>query len=179
MYIIIKKALRSSSRQSVRVQFWEAQTNLQAIAMKVWCWNHFVKYSYKVSEKTTLWLVIYSTLSAMHIYILYVSMAVSIQWTGFWTRLLILLYHLNCLWKHLQSTALQDQCEVRTASPALECITLKAQVHPSHCGIDKLKLLTTHRRKERATADHVGCPQSMQLKWVNTLFLYVSTHPFS
>ena len=50
--------------------------------------------------------------------------------------------------------------------PALECITLKVQVHPSHCGIGKLKLHTTHREKERATADHVGCPQSMHLKCI-------------
>jgi len=83
-------------------------------------------------------------------------MAVFIQWTGLCTRLLMLLDHPNYLWRHLQTTALEDQCEARTAIvvmeewPALECITLKAQVHPSHCGIGKLKLHTTHKRKGKS-----------------------------
>jgi len=174
MYIIIKKALGSSNRQSFTVQFWEAQMNLQAIATKVWCWNHFVKYSYRVSERQHCgWLFIYSTFSSMHIYTLICMYPWLFLFSGLdlWPNSL----YYCIIQTASESTYSPQPCKNNVRSgqlvvtdewPALEHITLKAQVHPSHCGIGKLKLLTAHKRKERATADHVGCPQSMQLKWV-------------
>jgi len=54
--------------------------------------------------------------------------------------------------------------------PALEHITLKAQVHPSHCGIGKLKLHTTHKRKGKSNC--WSC-------WLSTIHaLKVGKHPF-
>ena len=54
--------------------------------------------------------------------------------------------------------------------PVLECITLKVQVHPSHCGIGRLKFLTTHKRKGKS--DCWSC-------WLSTIHaVKVGKYPF-
>ena len=103
-------------------------------------------------------------------------MAVSIQWTGLWTRLLILLDHPNYLWRHLQTTALEDQCEARTASgygrmASSRKITLKVQVHPSHCGLDWQAEASYHTQR-KGKSDCWSC-------WLFTVHaLKVHKYPF-
>ena len=58
-----------------------------------------------------------------------------------------------------ESTYSPQPCKINVRSgqlvvmvewPALERIILKAQVHPSHRGIGKLKFLTAHKRKGKS-----------------------------